>query len=255
MSNLNEMSIYENIRNTLIEARNKAYSAVNFFMVEAYWNVGRYIAEAGEDDNRGKYGTGLLKYISENLTKEFGTGFDESNLRRMRQFYLAFPIRDTLCHELSWSHYRQLMKIKDENRKKFYLTECTENNWSVRQLERQIDSFYFERLLSSQDKNSVRNEIKTLEEAISPKDVIKDPYVLEFLDLKQNNNLYEKDLETALINNLQEFLLELGKGFSFIGRQKRITAEGEHFYVDYSDSWLIPILSQSGSGCICLSTS
>lgn len=232
MSNLNEIVIYENIRNTLIEAKNKAYSSVNFFMVEAYWNVGRYIAEAGEDDKRGKYGASLLKYISENLTKEFGTGFDESNLRRMRQFYLAFPIRDTLCHELSWSHYRQLMKIKNDDRKKFYLTECAENNWSVRQLERQMNSFYFERLLSSQDKDSVRNEITTLEEAISPKDVIKDPYVLEFLDLKQNNNLYEKDLETALINNLQEFLLELGKGFSFIGRQKRITAEGEHFYVD-----------------------
>lgn len=232
MSNVHEIIIYENIRNTLIEARNKAYSSVNFFMVEAYWNVGRYIAEAGEDDNRGKYGTSLLKYISEKLTKEFGTGFDESNLRRMRQFYLAFPIRGTLCHELSWSHYRQLMKIKDEDRRKFYLSECAENNWSVRQLERQINSFYFERLLSSQNKGLVRNEITTLEEGISAKNIIKDPYVLEFLDLKQNSNLYEKDLETALINNLQEFLLELGKGFSFIARQKRITAEGEHFYVD-----------------------
>lgn len=232
MSNLSEIAIYENIRNTLIEARNKAYSTVNFFMVEAYWSIGRYIAEAGETENRGKYGTGLLKYISENLTKEFGKGFNEGNLRNMRQFYLSFPIRNTLCSELSWSHYRHLMRIKDEDRKKFYLTECADNNWSVRQLERQINSFYFERLLSSQDKDSVRNEITTLEEGISAKDIIKDPYVLEFLDLKQNNNLYERDLETALINNLQEFLLELGKGFSFIGRQRRITAEGEHFYVD-----------------------
>lgn len=152
----------------------------------------------------------------------------------MRQFYLAFPIGHTLCDQLSWSHYRLLSKIQKEPMRKFYVDESVKCNWSVRQLERQINSFYYERLLSTQKemKEEVRNEINTLEESLKPDDVLKDPYVLEFLNLKDHAKFSEKELESDLIENLQEFLLELGKGFSFVGRQKRLTVEGDHFYID-----------------------
>ena len=232
MSNEIGVNIYENIRETVLTAKSKVYTAVNFAMVEAYWNIGKQIAEA--QGERAEYGKQLLKYLSEQLTAEFGTGFDESNLRKMRQFYLTFPIRDTLCPELSWSHYRLLMRIEDENRRNFYLKECADTNWSVRQLERQINSFYYERLLSTQAEaqDGVRQEIQTLEPKTDPGYILKDPYILEFLDLKQNNAYYEKDLEQGLLDNLQEFLLELGKGFSFVARQKRITIDGDHYFID-----------------------
>lgn len=225
-------SIYQGIRNTLAEARSKAYSAVNSAMVEAYWEIGRQIDEAvGE---RAEYGKGLLRYLAGQLTSEFGKGFDESSLRRMRQFFKTFPIRATLWHELSWSHYRLLMKIEDQSRREFYGRECAEAAWSVRQLERQINSFLYERLLATQKSGaeSVKNEIHTLEPKNDPDYILKDPYILEFLDLKENRDYHENDLEQALINKLQEFLLELGKGFSFVARQKRITIEGDHYYVD-----------------------
>lgn len=232
MDELFDTKLYKDIKSILLEARNKSYMKTSYYMINAYWQVGKNIVDASKNKTKAKYGAQLLKSLSEHLTVEFGKGYDESNLRRMRSFYLAFKEQEQLCLELSWSHYRQLMRIKDVNIRLFYIKECVENNWSVRQLERQISSFYYERLLSSQDKDGIRNEIKTLENNFEPKDIIKDPYVLEFVGLKSNSDFYEKDLETALIDNLQEFLLELGKGFSFIGRQQRITAEGEHFYVD-----------------------
>lgn len=225
-------NIYQGIRNTLAEARSKAYSAVNSAMVEAYWEIGRQIDEAvGE---RAEYGKGLLQFLAQHLTEEFGKGFTERNLRAMRQFFAAFPIRHTLCAELSWSHYRLLMKIEDSSRREFYKQECVESAWSVRQLERQINSFFYERLLATQKSGaeSVKNEIHTLEPKNDPDYILKDPYILEFLDLKENRDYHESDLEQALINKLQEFLLELGKGFSFVARQKRITIEGDHYYVD-----------------------
>ncbi len=152
----------------------------------------------------------------------------------MRQFYLTFQNRYTLCSDLSWSHYRILMRIENNERREFYLKECAGSNWSVRQLERQISTFFFERLLATKEesKTAVKDEIQTIEPNLEPKYILKDPYILEFLDLKENKTYFEKDIEQGLIDNLQEFLLELGKGFSFVSRQKRITIDGDHFYID-----------------------
>lgn len=232
---LQNEDIYSNVKDILTNARKKAYSAVNFAMVEAYWNVGKMIVESEQNGNKqSEYGEYLIKFLSKRLTEDFGSGFNATNLKYMRQFYISFPIGHALRDQLSWTHYRLLLKIKDESKKKFYIDECIQNNWSTRQLERQINSFYYERLLSTQNKfkDEVRNEIKTLEPNIKPDDILKDPYVLEFLNLKNRIKFSEKDLESNLIDNLQEFLLELGKGFSFVGRQKRITVEGDHFYID-----------------------
>lgn len=232
MNNEISLNVYKNIRETVLTAKNKVYSAVNFAMVEAYWSIGKQIADV--QGERAEYGKQLLKYLSEQLTKEFGAGFNERNLRNMRQFYLTFPIRNTLCAELSWSHYRLLMRIEDQGQREFYLKECAECGWSVRQLERQINSFFYERLLATQSeqREAVRGEIQTLEPKTDPEYILKDPYILEFLDLKQNTAYYEKDLEQGLLDNLQEFLLELGKGFSFVARQKRITIDGDHYFID-----------------------
>ena len=227
-------NIYNSIRKTLIAARKKVYSTVNFAMVEAYWNIGKQIMEVQGENPRAEYGSKLLKYLSKELTKEFGKGFDESNLRNMRKFYQSFPIHDTLCHELSWSHYRLLIKIDDEKRRGFYMEEASSVGWSVRQLERQINSFYFERLLATgqEGRSEVENEIQLLEPKMERDYILKDPYILEFLDLQENKRYLESDLEQALIENLQDFLLELGKGFSFVARQKRITIDGNHYYID-----------------------
>jgi predicted nuclease of restriction endonuclease-like (RecB) superfamily len=231
-NNLPENAVYNNIRTVLVTARQKAYSAVNTAMVEAYWDIGRQIEQAV--GNRAEYGKGLLQFISSKLSVEFGKGFTVRNLQTMRQFFNAFQNTHTLCAQLSWSHYRLLIRIDDASRREFYLTECAECNWSVRQLERQINSFYYERLLATQKegRESVKNEINTLEPKTDPDYILKDPYILEFLDLKENKNYHESELEQALIDNLQKFLLELGKGFSFVARQKRITLDGDHFYID-----------------------
>lgn len=214
-------------------ARRKVSTSINSAMVEAYWEIGRQINEAvGE---RAAYGKKLLIYLSEHLTAEFGKGFTARELRRMRQFYLTFPIRDTLCPELSWSHYRLLMRIENDERRHFYAKETARESWSVRQLDRQIHSFYYERLLSTQkenDKTLVRNEIRTVQPVTSADDIVRDPYVLEFLDLKPNEAHLETDLESALITKLTDFLLELGKGFCFVGRQKRISEGAHHYYID-----------------------
>lgn len=227
-----DRNIYLSIKQILTNARGKAYKAVNFAMVEAYWNVGRLIVEAQDGNERAEYGDYLIKNLSKELTREFGKGFTVTNLRYMRQFYLAFPIRHTLCDELSWSHYRLLSRIEDEDIRRFYVDECVNANWSVRQLERQINSFYYQRILASQNKDVVRNEINQLEKGIQAEDIIKDPFVLEFMGLSDNRDFTEIEVEKALVDNLQKFLLELGKGFSFVARQKRITAEGDHFYID-----------------------
>ena len=232
MNDLSENSIYENIKLTVVQAQEKVYSTVNFVMVETYWNIGKQIYEAQDENQRAEYGKGLLKFLSPKLTKEFGKGFTVANLKNMRQFYMTFPKSYALRSQLSWTHYRLLMRVQDNIAREFYLEECAKSNWSTRQLERQINSFYYQRLLSSQDKESVGNEIQTLEKGVDTKDIIRDPYVLEFLGLEQTPNLYEKDIEQGLINHLQKFLLELGRGFSFVARQKRITFDGEHYYID-----------------------
>lgn len=222
---------YEIIRNTILTAQTKVYTVVNSEMVKAYWEIGQEIHKACGGNDRAEYGKKILEYLSEHLTKEFGKGYTITNLKYMRQFYRAFPIRHTLCDELSWSHYRLLMRIEKEEIRNFYLNETVKCNWSVRQLRRQMDTFYYERLLTSKDKKGVENEIK-LYPKVESKNIIKDPYVLEFLGLDGSSSFYEKDLEQALINHLQKFLLELGRGFSFVARQQRITLDGRHFFID-----------------------
>ena len=201
-------------------------------MVQAYWEIGEQIYLACGENDRAEYGKGLIKYLSEELTREFGKGFTAANLRNMRQFYMTFPKRYTLCSELSWSHYRLLMRVDNKERRDYYHEECVKANWSVRQLERQINTLYYDRILVSRDKVSVTNEIQQLEPKPEYEKIIKDPYVLEFLDLEANPHFYEKNLEQALIDHLQRFLLELGRGFCFEARQKHITFDNEHFYID-----------------------
>lgn len=229
---------YKDIKRILTEARNKAYTTVNFIMVEAYWNVGRRIVE---EEQRGKqkadYGEYLIQNLSKQLAKELGAGFTEQNLRNFRQFYLIFPdekIRYALRSELTWTHYRLIMRVESPVARKFYMNEAAEAHWSTRQLERQINSFYYERLLSSKNRLPVKQEadkrarqLKTM-----PEDQIKDPYVLEFLGIQDKPHLRESQLEQALISHLRKFLLELGRGFSFVARQQRISTETEHFYID-----------------------
>jgi len=228
-----DSEVYESIRAALAEARTKVFVAVNTAMVGVYWEIGRQITQAvGE---RAEYARKLLKYLSDRLTPEFGKGFTERNLRAMRQFYEAFPIRHALRAELTWTHYRMLMRVEEPSRREYYLNESVSSGWTSRQLERQINSFYYERLLATQasGKESVKNEIYQLEPRTDPAYILKDPYILEFLDLKENRDYQEAELEQALIDKLQEFLLELGKGFSFVARQKRITTDhGEHYYID-----------------------
>lgn len=232
MNELMDTRFYEQIRSILETARNQAYSAVNSAMVQAYWSIGKSIVEQQGKSGRTEYGRQLSQELSKQLTRDFGKGFTASNLRNMRQFYLTFPNCYALRSNLSWTHYRMLMRVENEKARNFYLEECEKANWSTRQLERQIDSFFYERLLSSRDKEAVGREIQSLEPAKKPEDVIHDPYVLEFLGMKQSVDFYEKDLENALIGELQNFLLELGRGFSFVARQKHIDLDGEHFYID-----------------------
>ncbi|MEG1856771.1 MAG: PDDEXK nuclease domain-containing protein [Acinetobacter sp.] len=224
--------VYSGIRNSVIAAQKQVYAAVNSAMVTAYWEIGQQIYNACGENDRAEYGKNLISFLSKQLTAEFGKGFDETNLRKMRQFYCTFPIRDTLCLELSWSHYRLLMRVTNDAARQFYADECAKSNWSVRQLERQINTLYFDRILASQDKTAVAAEIQGLEPKPEYEKIIKDPYVLEFLDLPANPHFYEKDLEQALIDHLQKFLLELGRGFSFVARQKHVSFDGRHFYID-----------------------
>lgn len=216
------------------QARSKVVQSVNRIMVITYWEIGKRIMEEEQKgEKRAKYGKYLLKDLSIKLTQEFGKGFDERELRWMRQFYNQFPIRDSVRPELSWTNYRLLLRVEDETARKFYLNECVESSWSSRQLERQINSFYYQRLLASQDKKLVKAEAESNNKIIKPADLLKNPYILEFLDLKENTAYLERDLETSIISKLQEFLLELGKGFSFVARQQRITTDaGQHYYVD-----------------------
>ena len=228
----NTSETYSRIRNSVITAQSRIYSAVNSAMVQAYWEIGEQIYIACGENERAEYGKGLLRYLSEKLTAEFGKGFTVANLRNMRQFYMMYQKRYTLCSELSWSHYRILMRISDDKRRAWYTEECAKSGWSVRQLERQINTMFYERLLSSKEKDAVAAEIQTTEPKPEYEKIIRDPYVLEFLDLPENPHFYEMDLEQAIIDHLQKFLLELGRGFSFVARQKKISFDGRHFYID-----------------------
>ena len=214
------------------EARKTAYRAVNFTMVLAYWNIGKLIVEDELHWERADYGKAVLRNLSQRLTKEFGKGFDERELRKMCQFYRCFEIRDTLRPELSWSHYRRLISVENSEARMWYMNEAADSVWSTRQLDRQISTLYYDRLLASQNKQVVIQEAEENLKAVAPEDFIKDPYVLEFLNLKDYPDLRESDVEKGLITNLQDFLLELGKGFCFVARQKRMRYDDEDFYVD-----------------------
>ena len=216
-------------------ARDKVYQTANTEMVRAYWDIGRMIVEEEQKgSDRAEYGKYLVATLSAKLTTEYGKGFDKTNLWNMIRFYRTFPIVDAVRQQLSWTHYRILMRIEKDDAREFYLKESVEGNWSTRQLERQVNSHYFERMLMTRESNRplVKQEADNKKEQMTPAHIIKDPYVLEFLNLKSNTTFYESELEQALIDKLQEFLLELGKGFSFVRRQYRISADMKHFYVD-----------------------
>ena len=228
-------SFYNRIKEILEAARNKVYRTANSEMVIAYWNIGRIIVEEEQKgSDRADYGILLVKRLSFKLSSEFGKGYDKSNLWNMIRFYKTFPIIDAVRRELNWTHYRILIYIENEDARNFYLKESIESKWSARQLERQINSLYFERILMTRKESLplLRKEVENMKDVLQPRYIIKDPYVLEFLDLKPGTDFYERDLEQALIDKLQNFLLELGKGFSFVSRQYRISSEGDHFYVD-----------------------
>ena len=225
--------LYAGIKNILANARQRAYSAVNFAMVESYWLIGQQIVEHEQHgEARADYGKGLLKELAMRLTFDFGKGFDERELRKMRQFYQMFKIRDTLRPELTWSHYRRLISVENEQARIWYMNEAADSVWSTRQMDRQISTLYYERLLASKDKAPVVAEAKQKMSELKPEQFIHDPFVLEFLNLKEYPALRESDIEQALIDHLQQFLLELGRGFCFVARQKRMRYDEDDFYVD-----------------------
>jgi predicted nuclease of restriction endonuclease-like (RecB) superfamily len=240
MSNIKNMiqidnNFYQHIRQLIEQARSRVKVAVNVSMVDLYWSIGQRIVEeeqAGEI--RAEYGKALLKQLSERLTIEFGTGFNDRNLRYFRGFYQTFPIRNALRSELSWTQYRILCKINNEKARAWYMNEAADNAWSSRTLERQIEVLYYERLLSSKFDEGIRQEgiEKVNALPVSPLDFIRDPYILDFMQLADNHGLYEEELEQGLLNNIQQFLLELGKGFAFVARQQLIKAEEESFKID-----------------------
>ena len=230
---VNETSAYERIRVIIENAKNNVARAVNAEMVLAYWHIGREIVEEEQKGKRrAAYGKQVLEKLSQQLSEEFGRGFAVKNLWNMRLFYQAYPILDAVRRELSWTHYRILMRVDKPEARAFYEAECVANNWSARELERQKGSLLYERIALSKDKKGLMKLVRKGQELTTYGDMIKDPYVLEFVGLPPNAKLYESTLEQALIDNLYKFLLELGKGFTFVGRQKRITLDGDHFYID-----------------------
>jgi predicted nuclease of restriction endonuclease-like (RecB) superfamily len=245
-----EQSLVNDIRTILAGARQQAYAAVNFAMVQAYWLVGKRIVEEEQGgDEKATYGEFLLKELSKSLSGEFGKGFSYANLKNFRQFYLTFPdtqksyavrselpakeypaILADLRNELTWTHYRLIMRVDNPAARNYYIQEAANQHWSSRVLERNINTFYFERILSSREKG--QQILSEKDEKHTTKDFIKDPYVFEFLNIPEPYTTSERNLEATLIENLQQFLLELGKGFSFVGRQFRISSETSHFYID-----------------------
>ncbi len=226
-------SLIPDIKSIITQSRESAVRAVDHQRTLMYWHIGKRIFEeeqAGKE--RADYGTYLIKYLSEQLQPEFGSGFSVRQMNLYRQFYRIFPIVHTLYAQLSWSQYKVLLSIENEDSRQFYIAEAVKNNWTVRQLERQIDSSLYERLLLSNDKENVLAVAKNEKLPSDAKEIIKDPILLEFLGLKRESAYYEKDLEGAIITHLQDFLLELGNGFSFVARQKRIHIEGDEFFVD-----------------------
>jgi predicted nuclease of restriction endonuclease-like (RecB) superfamily len=248
---ISDKQLFGKIADLLNEARNFVVKSVNQTIVITYFEIGRLIVENEQQGKeRAEYGKSVLKELSQKLTDEFGKGYSLRNLEQMRKFFLVYSKTQTLSAKsedeksaslmrksesplkLSWSHYLHLIKIDNEEERNFYEIESANNNWSVRELERQYDSSLYERLVLSRDKEAVKELSKKGQLIIKPSDTIKEPYILDFLGLEGKDKYTESDLETAIINKLEHFLIELGKGFLFVGRQQRITIEDEHFHVD-----------------------
>jgi predicted nuclease of restriction endonuclease-like (RecB) superfamily len=223
-------TLYNNVKNIIDKARETVYKTANFETIKANWEIGRHIVEEEQHGKeRAHYGDALVKNLSEKLTQDYGKGFTTTNLKYMRQFYNYFPKGHALRGELSWTHYRLLFKIEKIDARDFYINETISCNWSTRYLERAINTSLYERLLVSNDKEPVLDEVKKVETYAKPEDYIKDPYVLDFLGLEENTAFQENDLEQAIMDNLQKFLLELGKGFAFVGRQRRFNVDGVNY--------------------------
>ncbi|KAA0128926.1 DUF1016 domain-containing protein [Chryseobacterium sp. SN22] len=219
---ISEDSLFQSVKEIIIQSREKMFRMANSTLLLTYWQIGKLIVE---DEQKGKeraaYGKYTLKNLSKRLTPEFGKGFDESNLRNMRSFYQVFPICDALRHELSWTHYRLLIRLNNQHKINYYINESIQNNWNSRDLKRQINALAYERVLKHTE-----NTTETIH------NVLKDPYIFEFLGLKPDEKISEKDLETAIIDHLQKFLLEFGKGFAFVARQQHIATDTSDFYID-----------------------
>jgi predicted nuclease of restriction endonuclease-like (RecB) superfamily len=217
------------------DARGQAIRSVDAIQVRTYWEIGRHVVEFEQGGaERAEYGKGLLKEISGYLTREFGRGFDVRNLRYMRSFYKAYPNWNAVRSELSWTHYRSLVRVDNPEARTWYLNEAISQNWSSRALDRQINTLYYDRLLLSQNKKVIKEEADMQISLLnnSPREFVRDPVMLEFLGLNHSSKMLESDLEQALMDKLQAFLLELGKGFAFVGRQQRISTESRDFYID-----------------------
>ncbi len=233
INNDNEVNnIFNNIKDLVINSRNKVYQTINTEMLNLYWNIGKAIMEIQQGNERASYGDDVLNKLSHKLTNEFGKGFSKRNLERMRKFYIYFPIATTVSSQLSWSHYLELIKIDEKSKRNFYIKETINSKWSVRELQRQKDSLLYERLTLSANKEKILELSEKGQILKTNIDLVKDPFVLEFLDIKENTDYLEIDLEKNIIEHLKEFLLELGKGFSYVGNQVRLTLEEDHFYPD-----------------------
>lgn len=224
------------IKKILKDARQKAYTAVNSAMVEAYWEIGRRIVEEEQNGKeRAEYGKEIVKNLSKELTEEFGKGFSRRTLWEMRKLYVYFSDYEkvrTLFAQLTWSHFQKVLRVSNEKARIFYLTEAAENMWSVRTLDRNISTLYYNRIVASIDKKIVENEMKEKTKKLQAKEFIKNPVVLEFLDLPTNMSYTENELEKALTDDIQKFMMELGKGFAFVERQQHIRTENSDFYID-----------------------
>lgn len=232
--NIISVQLLSDIRQLLTRTRQTLVQTVNTAMVQTYWHVGRIIVEHEQQGQaRAEYGKQVLAQLAVSLTVEFGKGFDASNLRNMRRFYLAYPIQETLSLKLSWSHYCKIIRIENAQARDWYANECITSHWSVRALERQISTLYYERLLASTDKAPVVSEAndKTSQLQTDIKHYLRDPYILDFLNLPASAVL-ESTIEQGLIDNLQQFLLELGRGFAFVSRQQRLSVADQDFYLD-----------------------
>ncbi len=231
-----DKSMIEQIETLLVNARRKVVAEVNTTLLSTYWQIGRLIVENEQQhNNRAEYGRQTLKTLSKILTQKFGKGFSVSNLQSMRRFYLTHEKQQTVSVKLSWSHYCELLIISDEQKRSFYEKECEKARWSVRELKRQIESSLFERLLLSNG-NANKEKVLSLSqkgnEIEKPEDIIRDPYVFEFLGLPEDKPFMESDLEATLVAQIEKFLLELGRGFMFVGTQQRVTFNNHHYYVD-----------------------